>query len=78
MRCRVGFVLQVIEYLADHHRVLDTGDYFHRTGAFLAEPDVGVEHLLEAPGSPWEKGYNESYKGKLRDELLNRENFYTL
>ncbi|MCH8869567.1 MAG: transposase, partial [Chloroflexi bacterium] len=31
-----------------------------------------------APGSPWENGYIESFNGKLRDELLNREVFYTL
>ena len=30
------------------------------------------------PGSPWENGYNESFNGKLRDELLNAENFDTL
>ena len=30
------------------------------------------------PGSPWENGYNESFNGKLRDELLNGEMFYTL
>ena len=30
------------------------------------------------PGSPWENGYNESFNGKLRDEHLNREIFYTL
>ena len=30
------------------------------------------------PGSPWENGYNESFNGKLRDELLNGEIFYTL
>jgi transposase InsO family protein len=29
-------------------------------------------------GSPWENGYNESFNGKLRDELLNREIFYSL
>ena len=28
--------------------------------------------------SPWENGYNESFNGKLRDELLNGEIFYTL
>ncbi|UCF05922.1 MAG: transposase, partial [bacterium] len=26
----------------------------------------------------WENGYNESFNGKLRDELLNMEIFYTL
>ena len=29
-------------------------------------------------GSPRENGYNESFNGKLRDELLNREIFYSL
>jgi len=39
---------------------------------------VGVKTLFIAPGSPWENGYNESFNGKLRDELLNGEIFYTL
>ncbi len=39
---------------------------------------VGVKTLFIEPGSPWENGYNESFNGKLRDELLNREIFYTL
>jgi len=39
---------------------------------------VGVETLYIEPGSPWENGYNESFNGKLRDELLNGEIFYTL
>ena len=34
--------------------------------------------LFIEPGSPWENGYNESFNGKLRDELLNYEIFYTL
>jgi Integrase core domain len=29
--------------------------------------------LFIEPGSPWENGYCESFNGKLRDELLNRE-----
>jgi len=29
-------------------------------------------------GSPWENGYIESFNGKLRDELLNGEIFYSL
>ena len=29
--------------------------------------------LYIEPGSPWENGYVESFKGKLRDELLDRE-----
>ena len=34
--------------------------------------------LFIEPGSPWENGYNESFNGKLRDELLNGEIFYSL
>ena len=36
---------------------------------------AGGRTLFVAPGSPWENGYVESFNGKLRDELLNRELF---
>ena len=39
---------------------------------------LGVTTLFIAPGSPWENGYVEPFIGKLRDELLNGEIFYTL
>jgi len=39
---------------------------------------VGVKTAYIEPGSPWENGYNESFNGKLRDELLNTEIFYSL
>jgi len=39
---------------------------------------VNVKTLYIEPGSPWENGYNESFNGKLRDELLNGEIFYML
>jgi len=34
--------------------------------------------LFIARGSSWENGYVESFSGKLRDELLNRETFIRL
>jgi len=37
---------------------------------------IGVKKLFIEPGSPWENGengYNESFNGKLRDDLLNME-----
>jgi len=40
--------------------------------------ELGAKTLFIEPGSPWENGYIESFNGKLRDELLNREIFYTL
>ena len=39
---------------------------------------LGIGTLFIEPGSPWENGYVESFNGKLRDELLNGEIFYTL
>jgi putative transposase len=39
---------------------------------------IGVQTFYIEPGSPWENGYNESFNGKFRDELLNGESFYTL
>ena len=37
-----------------------------------------MKTLFIEPGSPWENGYVESFNGKLRDELLDREAFDTL
>ncbi len=39
---------------------------------------LGVKTLFTKPRGPWENGYIESFNGKLRDELLNREVFTTL
>jgi putative transposase len=56
----------------------DNGGEF--TAAVVREwlKQLQVKTLYIAPGSPWENGYNESFNGKLRDELLNRELFYSL
>ena len=39
---------------------------------------LNIGPLFIEPGSPRENGYYETFNGKLRDELLNRELFYTL
>ena len=39
---------------------------------------LGAKTLYIEPGSPWENGYCESFNGKLRDECLNGEIFYSL
>jgi putative transposase len=38
----------------------------------------GCETLCIEPGSSWENGYCESFNGRLRDECLNGEIFYSL
>ncbi len=61
----------------DHIRS-DNGSEFTATAVRKWLPRLGVKTLYIEPGSPWENGYNESFNGKLRDELLNGEIFYTL
>ena len=51
---------------------------------FVAKPlrqwlaSLGTGPLYIEPGSPWENGYCESFNGRLRDECLNGEIFYSL
>jgi transposase InsO family protein len=56
----------------------DNGAEFTCTAVRSWLAKVGVATLFIEPGSPWENGYVESFNGKLRDELLNGEIFYTL
>ena len=60
------------------HLRSDNGSEFtaKRVQAWLKTLDV--KPLFIEPGSPWEKGYIESFNGKMRDELLAREIFYSL
>ena len=39
---------------------------------------LGTRPLYIEPGSPWENGYCESFNGKLREECLNGEIFYSV
>ncbi len=56
----------------------DNGSEFTAIAVREWLPRVGVKTLFIEPSSPWENGYNESFNGKLRDEPLNGETFYTL
>lgn len=63
--------------IPDHIRS-DNGSEFTAKSIKAWLPKLGVETLYIEPGSPWENGYNESFNGRLRDECLNGETFYTL
>ena len=63
--------------IPDHIRS-DNGPEFTATAVREWLGKIGVKTLFITPGSPWENGYNESFNGRLRDELLNGEIFYTL
>ncbi len=77
---------EVIEALADvmlyrgipEHIRSDNGPEFvaEELRRWLAK--LGTGTLYIEPGSPWENGYCESFNGKLRDECLNGEIFYSL
>lgn len=56
----------------------DNGPEFTATKVREWLDRVGSKTLFIEPGSPWENGYCESFNGKLRDELLAREQFDTL
>lgn len=61
----------------DHVRS-DNGPEFIATKLRLWFEKLELKPLFITPGSPWENGYIESFNGKLRDELLNYEIFYSL
>ena len=63
---------------APEHIRPDNGAAFTATAGREWLSAARVRTLFIEPGSPWENGYNESFNGKLRDELLNGEIFYTL
>jgi transposase InsO family protein len=56
----------------------DNGPEFVATALREWIAAVGAKTAYIEPGSPWENGYVESFNGRLRDELLNGEIFYTL
>jgi transposase InsO family protein len=63
--------------IPDHIRS-DNGSEFTANSIKAWLYNLKVKTLYIEPGSPWENGYNESFNGRLRDELLNGETFYTL
>jgi len=77
---------EVIETLADvmvwrgipEHIRSDNGPEFVAKELRKWLRKVGTGTLYIEPGSPWENGYCESFNGKMRDECLNGEIFYSL
>ena len=56
----------------------DNGPEFIATAIRRHAEQAGLEMLYIEPGSPWENGYAESFFSRLRDELLNCEEFANL
>ena len=79
---RAKDVILVLEYLFLVRRApkfirSDNGPEFIANAIKKWLKQKHVETLYIEPGSPWENGYIESFNGKLRDEILNREVFYS-
>jgi len=53
----------------------DNGPEFVATAIQQWLAKMGVQTLYIEPGSPWQNGYAESFHSRLRDELLNVEEF---
>ena len=76
-------VILTLQYLfavrgAPQHLRSDNGPEFVAQGIQRWLKRAEVNTLYINKGSPWENGYVESFNGKLRDELLNRELFLSL
>jgi len=76
-------VIAVLEYLFMVRGVpgyirSDNGPEFIADSIKRWLADNEVETLYIEPGSPWENGYIESFHARLRDELLDRELFYSV
>jgi len=71
------FDLFVFRGIPEHIRS-DNGPEFTAKAVRQWLNRLGVKTLFIERGSPWENGYIESFNGKMRDELLEREVFTTL
>jgi transposase InsO family protein len=65
-------------YGVPEHLRCDNGPEFVCSALKTWAGRAAVSTLYVAPGSPWENAYAESYHARLRDELLDREEFGSL
>ena len=76
----------VLEFLAKQFLIRGQPKFIRSDNGpeFIAEKlrewlsSLEVKTLYIEPGSPWENGYCESFNGRMRDEFLNGEIFYSL
>lgn len=67
----------VIEHGVPEHLRSDNGGEFIAGSVQQWLAEQGSQTAYIAPGHPWENGYAESFIGKLRDECLNEEVFWS-
>jgi len=64
-------------YGKPEHVRSDNGAEFTARSVMRWLRDEAIGPAFIAPGKPWQNGFFESFNGKLRDQLLNREWFRT-
>ena len=67
-----------VEYEVPNRIRSDNGSEFTARQLQKSFEKLNLKTAHISPGSPWQNGYVESFNNKLRDELLNRELFYSL
>lgn len=67
----------LVHGVPDHIRS-DNGPEFIARDIRKRLSDNNVRTIYIEPGHPWENGHNEAFNSRLRDELLEREIFFTL
>jgi len=81
-RIRGGDVLETLDEImhergTPRHIRSDNGSEFKNKALRKWLEEKGVEPIFVEPGSPWQNGFVESLNGKLRDECLNEEMFFS-
>jgi len=78
-----GAVKRVLTELFDAHGApavirSDNGGEFVASEVVDWLESVGTATFHIAPGKPWQNGFGESFNGRLRDECLNEEDFWSI
>ena len=68
----------IAEHGAPRYLRSDNGSEFIAKAVQAWLKEKAIKTIYIDPGSPWQNGYVESFHGRLRDECLNREQFWTL
>lgn len=76
-------VTEELQKLFDRHGApsyirSDNGPEYRAQAVQRMVRENGSETLFIPPGSPWENGFTESFNARLRDEVLNREEFWSV
>lgn len=78
-----GVVKRVLKVLFEEHGApavirSDNGSEFVASEVVDWLEEVGTATFHIEPGKPWQNGFCESFNGRLRDECLNEEDFWSI